>query len=114
MRADDNSDSSRITRLETEQVTTSKELDGIWKTLRDIQGMLNKSQRTDWQTIFAGLVVLGALWAAAIHPINADVERAGAVASKLADAVVVQNNKIVELEIQSALINQKLQTKGTP
>jgi hypothetical protein len=36
------------------------------------------------------------LWAAAIHPIAADVERSALAADKLAAAVLVQNDKINE------------------
>lgn len=83
----------RLTKVETQVASMNAELGGIWKTLRDIQDSLNKSQKTDWQTIFIGLTVIGALYMSAIHPITADVERTGKAADKLAEAVIVQNDK---------------------
>jgi hypothetical protein len=55
---------------------------------------------TFWMTFatMAGLLLtlIGCLWAAAIHPIAADVERSALAADKLAAAVLVQNDKINE------------------
>lgn len=83
----------RLTKVETQVASMNVELGGIWKALRDIQESLNKSQKTDWQTIFIGLSIIGALYASAIRPIAADIARAGQTADKLAEAVLVQNEK---------------------
>ena len=82
----------RIAKVETEVKNISTELAGIWKVLNQIQDSLNKSNKTDWQTIFAGLLLVGALYAAAIHPISNDVERTAKSADALAQAVIVQND----------------------
>jgi hypothetical protein len=90
----------RLATVETQVKNISTELSGIWKVLNQIQDSLNKSYKTDWQTIFAGLVVVGALfgfvWGAAIHPINLDVERTSQSSATLAQAVVTQDEKFNE------------------
>lgn len=90
----------RLATVETQIKNISTELAGIWKVLNQIQDTLNKSNKTDWQTIFAGLVVVGALfgfvWGAAIHPINMDVERTSQSSATLAQAVVIRDERFNE------------------
>ena len=90
----------RLATVETQVKNISTELSGIWKVLNQIQDTLNKSNKTDWQTIFAGLVVVGALfgfvWGTAIHPINLDVERTSQSSATLAQAVVTQDERFNE------------------
>ena len=83
---------SQIDTLTTGFVTLNAKVDKIFD-------VVNRSQKTDWQTIFAGLIVVGALYASAIRPIENEVSRADLTANKLAEAVIVQNDKINELEI---------------
>ena len=83
---------SQIDTLTTGFVTLNAKVDKIFDAV-------NRSQRTDWQTIFAGLIVVGALYASAIRPIENEVSRADLTSNKLADAVIIQNDKINELEI---------------
>ena len=83
---------SQIDTLTTGFVTLNAKVDKIFD-------VVNRSQRTDWQTVFAGLIVVGALYASAIRPIENEVSRADLTANKLAEAVIVQNDKINELEI---------------
>lgn len=89
----------RLTKVETQVVGITQDLAGIWKILRDIQDSINKSQKTDWQTILIGLTVIGALYASAIHPIKSDIERTSADAKALAQAVIVQNDSIAAEKI---------------
>jgi hypothetical protein len=89
----------RLTKVETQVVGITQDLAGIWKILRDIQDSINKSQKTDWQTILIGLTVIGALYASAIHPIQSDIERTSADAKALAQAVIVQNDRIAAEKI---------------
>jgi hypothetical protein len=83
---------SQIDTLTTGFVTLNAKVDKIFD-------VVNRSQKTDWQTIFAGLIVVGALYASAIRPIENEVSRADLTSNKLADAVIIQNDKINELEI---------------
>lgn len=98
-----NHGNERLTKVETEVSGIREEMVGMWRTLRDIQDSLNKANKTDWNTIFAGLVLLGALWASAIHPISADMERTSRVADKIAEAVIIQNNRIDANDTQEKL-----------
>ncbi len=43
-----------------------------------------------------------AVWAAAIHPLNQDLERQVTSGSKLAEAVLIQDNKIRVLQIDQS------------
>jgi hypothetical protein len=90
----------RLTKVETQVDNITVELGGIWKVLRDIQDSLSKSQRTDWQTIFIGLSIVGVLYASAIHPINADIERTSKTAEQLAAAVLVQDKNAEDEKIE--------------
>jgi len=90
----------RLTKVETQVVGITQDLAGIWKILRDIQDSINKSQKTDWQTILIGLTVIGAIYASAIHPIKSDIERTSADAKALAQAVIVQNDRIAAEKIE--------------
>jgi tetrahydromethanopterin S-methyltransferase subunit G len=93
-----NQGNERLTKVETKVDNITVELTGMWKALRDIQDSLNRSGKTDWMTLIALcgflLTLIGCLWAAAIHPISADVERAAMSADKLATAVLIQNDKV--------------------
>lgn len=76
------------------------ELNQVWITLKEIQSSLNRSGKTDWMVILTGLMVIGALYGAAIHPLDSNVQRVEATqkddASKLATAVLEQNKTIQE------------------
>jgi hypothetical protein len=81
-----------------------------------IEGAISKSRETNWQTLFAGALVVAMIWAALINPLtqNADrqekviaqnAERQDRIAEKLADAVLVQTDKIVNLQITTARLS---------
>ena len=89
---------SQIDTLTTGFVTLNAKVDKIFD-------VVNRSQKTDWNTIFAGCLVIGALYAATIRPVENDVDRSNKTAEKLAEAVLVQNDKITSLEV-----NQKVNT----
>jgi len=92
-------ESERIGKLETAVEGIRADFDSLDRKVEKVLDAVNRSQRTDWQTIFAGLIVIGALWASAIRPINADVEKQAVAAAKLAEAVLVQNKSIGELQV---------------
>ena len=93
MSEQDHNGNERLTKVETKVENIGIELEGMWKTLRAIQDAIGRTGKWDWMTFvgIAGLIMC--LWAAAIHPISADVERAAASADKLAQAVLIQNEK---------------------
>ena len=90
----------RLTKVETQVIAMNNELTGISKTLRDIQDAVNKGQKTDWTVFLMALALIGTLWAAAIHPIAADIERSNKASERLAEAVIVQNDKASEERIE--------------
>ena len=99
----------RIGKLETAMDGIRFEFTEVKSTLLEIQKSLSRSQRTDWQTIFAGLIVVGALYASAIRPIESNVARTDSAATKLAEAVIVQNDKINNLAVEQRMIDAKLE-----
>ena len=101
------SNEGRLARAETEIKGFHDEMRGMWAAVKDTKDAVDKlatafsdSNKTDWMTFatISGLVLtlIGCLWATAIHPIAADVERSALAADKLAAAVLVQNDKINE------------------
>ena len=102
----------RLTKVETKVDNITVELTGMWKSLRDIQDSINRANKTDWMTLatIGGLILtlIGCLYAAAIHPITADVERAAQSANKLAEAVLVQNEKFNTTETKVVLQNAQI------
>jgi len=94
----------RLTKVETEITGIREEMSGMWRALNSTKDsidklatIINQSNKTDWQTLVAifGLIIVigGAAYAAAIHPIISDVERGNKAAEQLADAVLIQNQK---------------------
>ena len=72
-----------------------------------------EAKSNKWIAIFTVVGVIIALWGAAIRPLEQESARTAAIADKQAEAVLLQNDKIYELQkdvvrIQTALIdNQK-------
>ena len=94
----------RLTKVETEVAGIREEMSGMWRSIKDTKDAVDKvgqaiadSNKTDWMTFatVGGLIitVVVGLYAAAIHPIAADVERGNRTADKLAEAVLIQNEK---------------------
>lgn len=103
--------SERIGRLETAQEGFHEELADIRATLKTIQESLSSRSRTDWSVIFSGLMVVGALYAAAIHPLHDEIQRHNKVEEKLAEQNVQQNDRLstiretqmrIEVDLQNA------------
>ena len=97
----------RLTKVETEVAGIREEMAGMWRAqtatkdaVDKLAAVISDSNKTDWMTFatVAGLVLtlVGCLWAAAIHPISDNVDRAAQAADKLATAVLVQNDKVSE------------------
>jgi hypothetical protein len=109
----------RIGRLETEVEGFHDQFHSINLTLEKIQDSLSNSKQTNWATVIAAIVLGLALWAAAIRPINNDVERQSLAAEKIAEAVLIQNDKISGLQIDARLLEYRMNevqptTKKTP
>ena len=114
----------RIGRLETTVEGFHDQFRQISITLGKIQDALAVGKQTNWSLVIAGLFLVLAIWAAAIHPINQDVERQAVAASDLAKAVLIQNSTISEIngtlkENSTRQINDEkeidlIRTQGSP
>lgn len=96
----------RVERLETTVesfvVNTRDQFLSINVTLEKIQDSLSSRQQTNWPLMVSiGFLAL-AVWAAAIHPLNQDLERQVTSSSKLAEAVLIQDDKIRALQIDQS------------
>jgi methyl-accepting chemotaxis protein len=98
----------RIGKLETTVEGFHEQFRSMNATLEKIQDSLSSSKQTNWATVIAAIVLGLALWAAAIRPINNDVERQSLAAEKIAEAVLVQNDKISSLQIDARLMGYRL------
>jgi methyl-accepting chemotaxis protein len=98
----------RIGKLETTVEGFHEQFRSMNATLEKIQDSLSSSKQTNWATVIAAIVLGLALWAAAIRPINNDVERQALAAEKIAEAVLVQNDKISSLQIDARLMGYRL------
>ena len=118
----------RVERLETTVETfvqnTREQFRSINASLDKIQDSLSTSKQTNWSVVIAAIVLGLAIWAAAIRPINQDVERSAMAASDLAHAVVLQNDRIngIESSLRESTTKQTsdekqidlYRTEGTP
>jgi prefoldin subunit 5 len=99
-----NDHGQKIAALETSVKSLHGELGEIKAAVSSIATTLQNTRETNWATIFAGVAVLvsviAALWAAAINPLNHDLDRLASEKEKLAEAVLVQNNKMQDLKDQ--------------
>ena len=102
----------RIGKLETAVAGIDHKLDDMTIVMRAVQNEFSKSRKTDWSVVWAGALVAGALWAAAIRPVQSDVERTSAAADNLAKAVVVQNDKQSDLSVKTAILQWRMDHPG--
>lgn len=86
----------RLGRLETS-------VESLASSVKALADSYASSRQTNWGVVASFAVVVLALYAAAISPIHADVERAAAGAERLASAVLLQNDNIQKLQIEQAL-----------
>lgn len=70
---------SRVSSLETSVDSLHEDLVDVKRAMGvgfdRIQTALTSSSRTNWSVIFAGLALVGTVWAAAIRPLTADIGR---------------------------------------
>jgi hypothetical protein len=107
---------AKIAALETSISGINGRLDGLTRAVDSLATAYTTSQRTDWQTIFAGASILlalgGALWIAGINPVTHDVARLTMEKERLADAVIEQNRVIAlgerEMAAQGANADKRM------
>lgn len=119
---------ARVSSLETSVDGLHSELGEVKQSMnagfRDIQIALEANNRTNWPVLISGAVLVMAIYAAAIRPVQNDVDRLEKGSGTLATAVVQQNLMINEIrsqlllnaehvKLQNDAINQ-LQTYGSP
>jgi len=92
-----------MSALETDSHNTKAQISNIFSKLEHIETMLGQSNKTNWTVIFSTLALVGAMWAAAIHPLNADLDRHARDAESLATAVLKQNEQINTLRTSEAI-----------
>ena len=114
MSEENNNHAERIGKLETAVNGIWAVLDKLQKGQDEIQHAISDSGKTNWSVLIAALGVLLSfgvvMWGAAIHPLNQDIERQSKNEDRIADAVIVQNDKwSISQEAQNAKI-QDLQT----
>ena len=103
-----NSTGERIGRLEVSVETIMSRLDHVGSLLESIQSAQAKGRETNWTVVISAALLLGGLYAAAIHPLQADIDRQEREALTLAKAVLVQTDRLTALEVDQAKQNNEL------
>ena len=98
----------RIGRLETSVESFHEEIGEVRGTLKDIVRMLNRSKETNWGVILAGVAIAGSIYAAAIRPLEKEIERQERGALEIARAVVVAGEKTSQADNQIVRLNADL------
>jgi hypothetical protein len=103
----------RIANLESNQKSMQAWMTSIDSKLENLAKDLSVGRRTDWSVIVAGLMLIGAVWAAAINPIVHDLDRSDKNAEKMAVAVLEQNKVAATHErVLSGLVDFRHSTEG--
>ena len=92
---------ARVSSLETSVAA-------IHADVTEIKRLLSQNSRTNWGVIMSGLLLVGSLWAAAIRPLQNDLERNERSASTVAQAVILQDSKIGIQAVELAKIQLNL------
>lgn len=79
----------------------------------DIQATISRSRETNWPVILSGLMLVGALYASAVRPIQNDVIRQEKNAETLALAVVLKEEKISLLRSDLVKFSSEIQVLQT-
>lgn len=75
---DRNNHAERIGRLETSVEGLHQEFSEVKLSLKAIQDAVGKSKETDWGVVFSGIGLIVVLYAAAIRPMQNDLDRVSA------------------------------------
>ena len=110
MRTDrtDMTDSERIGRLETAIEGLAEEFHELRVVLKSVQEKLSGTRETNWTVVISAMALLGALYAAAIRPLETDAQRQQNTAAELAKAVILQNERLNSLTTAQAEIKTRL------
>jgi preprotein translocase subunit SecF len=92
---------ARVSSLETS-------VSAIHADVTEIKRLLSANSRTNWGVIMSGLLLVGSLWAAAIRPLQNDLERNERSAATVAQAVIIQDSKIGMQAVDLAKIQLNL------
>ena len=101
----------RIGRLETLVESIHEEQADIRNTLKSIQNTLARSRETNWSVILSGIMVVGAIYAAAIHPLAQDISRSDRNLESLAQTTTKKAETLAEAVLVKGVELQKLQTE---
>lgn len=96
----------RISRLETAMDGIHVELGDIKGALRAITDLVSRGRETNWSVVFGGIAIVIALYGSAIRPLEMEAKRQQDYQAKLAEAVIVANDK------RSLLENEMVRIKG--
>ena len=114
MSDEQNNHAERIGKLETAFSNLAVSVNKLQEGQERIERAIADSGKTNWSVLFAGAGVLLSLvlviYGAAIHPLNQDIIRQESNAKSLADAVVKQDESIVQLRIEQARQQDHLDT----
>ena len=94
----------RTSALESWKSGVDKSIGSIFDKLDHIESLLSANNKTNWGVIFAGMVLALGLWAAAIRPMNNDIDRQEKNAEVLAEAVKVQN--VIQADFKAGQVAQ--------
>lgn len=108
-----NNTSERLGRLETTVEALHGELSEIRSSLRDIGNAVGKSKETNWSIVFSGAMLVGGIYAAAIAPLNADMQRQERSAGALAEAVVTRAQETVGLQAAAVELRVKVDSMSS-
>jgi len=98
----------RIARLETSVESIHAEFGEVRSALSGIQATLAKNRETNWSVIFSGIAIVGAIYAAAIRPIERDLMRQDQAADTISKAVVTRDAVINEIKQTQVIYTNRL------
>lgn len=106
----------RVSVLETSVRALHEDLAGIRSAMvagfHDLQKTQAAASKTNWPVLLSASLLVLALYAAAIHPLQADITRHEASASDIAKAVLEQNRILNETRITLAITQAKLEEES--
>ena len=82
--------------------------DNFARSLGALQATVLKSEETNWSVVIAGVALVVGVYAAAIRPLQNDINRQEQTAGRIADAVLLQNQKVVDLQVAEARQNNDI------
>ena len=106
--APDITDRERIARIEASQDALRAEILVLGADVKTIRETVSGGRETNWQNWIGAALLVLAIYAAAIHPMQQDAERIQTDAKALAAAVLVQNEHAAARDRAIAVIEYRL------